>query len=458
MTFLPNSPHARDIASFVHSQTNLKLHEEIGPTLITRGEGIYVFDEAGNRYIEGVAGLWCASLGFGHERLAQVAYDQMMNIGYYHTYRHTTNTGAIDLSEKLLSIAPVPMSKVLFQCSGSEANDTAIKLVWYYHNAIGKPEKMKIIGRQRGYHGNTVAAVSLSGKPDMHKDFNLPFAPFRHTDFPHYYGCHEEGETEEEFATRLAANLEALILEEGPETVAAFFAEPVMGAGGAIVPPKTYFEKVQKVLQEYDILFVVDEVICGLGRTGNMWGSETFDLKPDMISSAKALSAAYQPISALMINEKIYSAMVDQSEKLGSFAHGYTFAGHPVTTAVAHEVLTIYDEMDVLGHVRTVGPYLGSKLKPFIDHPLIGDVNGVGLLWGLEVVKDRKTRKSFDPTMKMGQRVGDHARRHGLIVRIIGDRLVFAPPLVITENEIDALASAFGQALDDTWADLHNGE
>ncbi len=454
MSFLPNSPHARDIASFIHSQTDLKRHQEIGPTIITRGDGVYVFDDAGNRYIEGVAGLWCASLGFSVERLAKVAHDQMLALGFYHTYRHNSNVPSIDLAEKLLEIAPVPMSKVLFQCSGSEANDTAIKLVWYYHNAIGKPEKCKIIGRLGGYHGSTAAAVSLSGKPDMHRDFNLPFAAFRHTDFPHYYRCHEDGESELDYATRLADNLEALIVAEGPETVAAFFAEPAMGAGGAIVPPKSYFEKIQKVLRKYDVLLIADEVICGFGRTGKMWGSQTFGLEPDMISCAKALSAGFQPISALLVNEKIYQAMVGQSEKLGSFAHGATYAGHPVTAAVAREVLRIYEEIDIVGHVGRVGPHLGRRLAGFAEHPLIGDVNGVGLLYGLEIVKNKQTREAFDPALKVGQSVADHALGHGLIVRVIGDRLVFAPPLIITEDEIDALADALGKALDDAVAGL----
>ena len=454
MTFLPNSPPARDIASIVHPQTDVKRHEETGPTLMTSGDGIYVTDDAGNRLIEGVAGLWCASLGFGVERLAQVAYDTMKDIGYYHSYRHNSNEPSIDLAEKLLSIAPVPMSKVLFQCSGSEANDTAIKLVWYYHNAIGKPEKRKIIGRRNGYHGNTAATVSLSGKPDMHRDFNLPFEPFRHTEFPYYYRCHEDGESEEDFATRMADSLETMIVDEGPDTVAAFFAEPIMGAGGGIVPPATYFEKVQAILRKYEILFVADEVICGFGRTGDMWGSQTCGLQPDMISCAKALSAAHQPISALMINEKIYQAMRVESDKVGTFAHGYTFAGHPVAAAVACEVLRIYEEMDIVSHVRRVGPHLGERLARLIDHPLIGHVDGRGLLWGLEVVEDKATRALFDPARKIGQLIGDHARDNGLIVRVIGDRLVFAPPLIITKDQVDNMTDALEKALDAAWRNI----
>ena len=290
MTYIPNSIEARDIASLVHMQTNLRQHQQEGPLVIVRGEGCRVFDDSGRDYIEAVAGLWCASLGFASERLAKVAYEQMRRLGYYHLYRHRSNEPAIALAETLLKIAPVPMGRVVFQCSGSEANDTAVKLAWYYWNAVGEPQRTKIIARQMGYHGNTCAAVSLSGKPDMHAGFGLPFAPFKHTEFPHYYRRHEPGETEMEFSARMAEALEMLIQTEGPDTIAAFFAEPVMGAGGAIVPPHGYFEKVQAVLRKHDILFVADEVICGFARTGEMWGSQTYGIRPDMVTSAKALS------------------------------------------------------------------------------------------------------------------------------------------------------------------------
>ncbi len=454
MSVIPNSVHARDIASVVHPQTNLAKHREVGPMVITGGEGSRIFDDSGKDYIESVAGLWCASLGFQQERLAKVAYEQMRTLGYYHSYRHRSNEPNVDLAEKLLSIAPVPMSKVLFQCSGSEANDTAIKLIWYYHNAIGKPEKRKIIARSMGYHGSTAAAVSLSGKPDMHADFGLPFEPFRHTEFPHYYRRHQEGESEEAFSTRMAKALEALILEEGPETVGGFFAEPVMGAGGAVIPPATYFEKIQAVLKKYEILFVADEVICGFGRTGEMWGSTTYDLKPDMISSAKALSAAMQPISALMINEKVYQAMLAQSGKLGPFAHGYTYAGHPVASAVALEVIKIYEEMDVVGRVKALSPTFMAALEAHADHPLIGDIRGTGLICGIELMRDGPGRVPFEAELKVSERFQENALKNGLIPRAVGDRLVFAPPLIITEPEIAEMSDRFGRALDDTWAEI----
>jgi len=346
------------------------------------------------------------------------------------------------------------MSKVLFQCSGSEANDTALKLVWYYHHAIGKPEKRKIIGRQMGYHGSTSASISASGKPDMHADFGLPFPGFLHTEYPHYYRHHVDGESEEQFATRLADSLEQLILREGPETCAAFIAEPVMGAGGGLTPPRTYWEKIQAVIRKYDMLFIADEVICGFGRTGNMWGSQTYDLKPDMISSAKALSAGMQPISATIINQRVFDAMLDESRKLGNFAHGYTYAGHPVTTAVAMETLRIYDEMDMIGHVQRVGPYLQAAIGKFADHPLVGEVRGVGLMTGIEMVADKKTRAQFKPAQKVGATVDRHARANGLITRFVGDRIAFSPPLIVTEEEIDQIATRLGKALDATWAEL----
>ena len=454
MTYIPNSLEARDIASLVHMQTNLRRHLEEGPLVIARGEGCRVFDDSGRDYIESVAGLWCASLGFGSERLAKVAYEQMRRLGYYHLYRHRSNEPAIELAETLLKIAPVPMARVVFQCSGSEANDTAIKLAWYYWNAVGKPQRTKIIARHMAYHGNTCAAVSLSGKPDMHAGFGLPFSPFKHTEFPHYYRRHEQGETELAFSDRMAEALETLIQLEGPDTIAAFFAEPVMGAGGAIVPPLGYFEKIQAVLRKHNILFVADEVICGFARTGEMWGSQTYQLAPDMVTSAKALSAAMQPISAVLINNRIHEAMLAQSDKLGNFAHGYTYAGHPVAAAVALEVQKIYAELDIVGRAKRLGPVLQATLGRLKAHPLVGDVQGTGLILGMELMRDGQRRIAFEPALNVGGRVDAAAKRHGLILRVVGDRLVFAPPLVIEASEIEEIGERLERALDDVARDL----
>ena len=454
MTYIPNSIEARDVASLVHMQTDLRKHQQEGPLVIARGEGCRVFDESGRDYIESVAGLWCASLGFGSERLAQVAYEQMRKLGYYHLYRHRSTEPAIALAERLLEIAPVPMARVVFQCSGSEANDTAIKLVWYYWDAVGQPQRKKIIARRMAYHGNTCAAVSLSGKPDMHAGFGLPLPPFKHTEFPHYYRRHEPGESETDFSARMAEALEALIQAEGPDTIAAFFAEPVMGAGGAILPPQGYFEKVQEVLRRHDILFVADEVICGFARTGEMWGCQTYGIRPDMLTSAKALSAAMQPISAVLVSARIHEAMLAQSDKLGNFAHGYTYAGHPVAAAVALEVQRIYAELDIVARAKRLGPVLQSTLGRLRTHPLVGDVRGTGLILGIELMRDGERRIPFDGALKVGVRVDAAAMRHGLILRVVGDRLVFAPPLVIEAHEIEEIGQRLRRALDDVLGDL----
>ena len=447
-----NSAQARDVAYYLHPFTNLSLHEKEGPLVIARGEGVYVYDEEGNRYIEGLGGLWCASLGFNEERLVEAATRQLRKLPYYHHFGHKSTEVGIELAEKLISLAPAPMSKVLFTNSGSEANDTAVKLIWYYNNAIGRPEKKKIISRIKGYHGVTIASASLTGLPHLHRDFDLPIARILHTDCPHHYRFGRPGESEEAFATRCAESLEALIVKEGPETVAAFIAEPVMGAGGVITPPRTYFDKVQKVLRKHDVLFVVDEVICGFGRTGKLFGSETYGLKPDMVTIAKQLSAGYLPIAALMINDKFYRAMVKESEKIGTFGHGYTYGGHPVPAAVALEVLRIYEERDILGHVRRVAPRLQEGLRRLGGHPLVGDARGVGLMGGLELVKDKASREPFQPSDGVGFYAARRAQAHGVITRGMGDTLGFCPPLIIREAEIDDMLARVAKALDDTHA------
>jgi len=445
-----NSAASRDKAYYLHPYTNLKTHEDVGPLVIERGEGVHVFDDSGKAYIEGMAGLWCTSLGFGEERLVEAATRQLRKLPFYHAFTHKAHDPGIDLAEALIKIAPVPMSKVFFTNSGSEANDTVVKLVWYYNNALGRPHKKKIIARQKGYHGVTVASASLTGLPHLHRDFDLPIAGILHTDCPHFYRYGEEGETEEDFATRLADQLEQLILAEGPETIAAFIAEPVMGAGGVIVPPATYFDKIQPVLKRYDILFIADEVICGFGRTGSMFGTQTYNLQPDIITVAKALSSAYLPIAAVMISEPIYQAMVRQSEKIGTFGHGYTYSGHPVSAAVALETLKIYEERDIVSHVRTVAPHLQNGLRRFRNHPLVGEVRGIGLIAGVEIVADKATKAPFDPKLGIGSHVARFAQEHGLIVRAMGDSIGFSPPLIITSAELDDLVTRFGKALDDT--------
>lgn len=451
---LANSLAARDIASIIHPQTNLKLHESHGPVVVDRGSGVWTVDDDGNELLDSVSGLWCASLGFAPERLAKAAYDQMRKLSFGHLYRHTSHEPAIELAERLLAIAPAGMSKVHFQSTGAEANDTAIKLAWYYHNALGRTGRRKIISRQGAYHGSTVATVSLSGKSDMHAQFNLPLDGFLHVECPHYYRDGQEGESEEEYATRLAESLEAFIEKEDPETIAAFFAEPVIGSSGAIVPPRTYFPKIQAVLKKHDILFVADEVICGLGRTGKMWGSETFDIEPDMMSSAKALSAAALPISALLIGEKVYRAMVAQSEKTGNFAHGHTYAGHPASVAVALETLKIYEEMDLLTHIAGLGITFREVLEGMSDHPMVGNVDVVGLLAGIELVQDKETREAFPAEANIATRVADTSQKHGLLHRYAGNRIAFAPAYITSEEEMHEIGVRLRRSLDEVHAQL----
>ena len=443
----------RDLAFHLHPATNLRAVQTEGPLVITRGEGVYVYDDEGRRYLEGMAGLWCASLGFSERRLADAAYRQMCELPFYHSFAGKVPAISTELAERLMRIAPAGMGKVLFANSGSEANDTAVKLAWYINNALGRPRKKKIIARQRAYHGVTVASASLTGLAFAHQDFDLPIARILHTDCPYYYRGAQPGESEEAFAARIAASLEELILREGPDTVAAFFAEPVMGAGGVIVPPATYFERVQAILRKYDVLFVVDEVICGFGRTGHMFGSHAFDLQPDIVTVAKALSAGYVPISGTLVSEKIYEILVGQSDKLGIFGHGYTYSSHPVPAAVALETLRIYEERDVVGMVRRVAPRLQAGIRSFASHPLIGEARGLGLIGAVELVRDKATKASFDPKAGVAAYLVRRAQHHGVILRNMpGDIVAFSPPLVIGEGEIDELMRGFGKALDDTWA------
>jgi len=450
-----NALRDKDIAYTLHPYTNLRTHEKRGPLVIARGQGVRVFDEDGRGYIEAMSGLWCTALGFSEPRLAEAARRQMETLPFAHQFSHKAHQPGIELAARLIELAPVPMSKVLFANSGSEANDTVIKLVWYLNNALGRPAKKKLIARKKAYHGVTVASASLTSLPANNRDFDLPLdgGRFLHVDTPHAYHEALPGEDDDGFTTRLAANLEELILREGPDTVAAFFAEPVMGAGGVIVPPAGYFAKIQAVCRKYDVLTVADEVICGFHRTGNPWGSQTFGFEPDILTCAKALSSAYLPISAILMNDAVYQAVADNSAKIGTFGHGYTYSAHPVAAAVALETLNIYAERDILGHVCGIAPAMQAHLQRFADHPLVGEVRGVGLIGALELVEDKATRKNFAPSMGVAGRVVEAMERHGVIGRaMMNDSLAFSPPLIITEAELDELFDRVRLALDEVAA------
>jgi len=452
MVFDPNSLAERDIKTLIHPYANLALHRERGPFILERGKGIYVWDREGRQYIEGLAGLWCAALGFGEEALVEAAAEQLKKLSYYHLFGDKSQGPAIELAERLKATAPMPVSKVFFVNSGSEANDSQIKLIWYYNNAVGRPKKKKIISRIKAYHGVTIATGSLTGLPFVHQDFDLPIPRILHTDCPHYYRFAEPGETEDEFAMRLATNLEKLILKEDPDTVAAFIAEPVMGAGGVIVPPRTYFQKVQAVLKRYEIILIDDEVICGFGRTGNMFGCQTLSFTPDTVSLAKSLSSGYLPIGAVLIPGNIYEAMLDESRKIGTFGHGFTYSGHPVCAAVALRNLELMEERRILDHVRKVTPRFQKRLKALGDHLLVGEARGIGLIGACELVADKVQKRPFRPDQGVGPYCALRAQEHGLIVRALGDTIAFCPPLIIQEEEIDELFDRFVLALNDTEA------
>ncbi|WP_417317623.1 aminotransferase [Emcibacter sp.] len=434
--------------------SNFKLMEENGPMIMARGKGIYQWDDKGKKYLEGMAGLWCASLGYGSEEIADVAAEAIRNMGFAHMFSGRSHEAGIQLAEKLRDMIPMEDSRIFFGSSGSDANDSQVKLMRYYFNAIGKPEKKKIISRQLAYHGVTLASGSLTGIPVNHALFDLPLTGFLHTDCPFYYRDGRDGESEVEFTDRLLGSLEEMIQREGPDTIAAMIAEPVMGAGGVIMPPEGYFPKLRAILDKYDIFLIDDEVICGFGRTGKAFGCETFSFRPDTMSMAKALTSAYMPLSAVAIPEHMYQAMIEASNKNGAFGHGFTYSGHPVSSAVGLKVLEIYERDNVFAHAAKTAAYLQQKLQHFSDHPLVGDVRGTGLIWALHLVKDKETKRFFDPVGAAGAKVIAACLNNGLILRNLGDVIAICPPLIITEAEIDELIDKLGKSLDSAQTQL----
>lgn len=452
---LPNSLEARDQRSLVHGLTNLARHLEIGPKVIESGQGVWVTDSDGKEYLEGMSGLWCISLGYGQERLITACEQQMRKLAYYHLTNHKGHPAAIELADKLLAIAPVPMSHVWFANSGSESADCAARLCWYYWNAVGKPQKRKFLSHDRAYHGNTIAAASLTGTSYAHEGFNLPLEGFLHVTSPHYFANARPGETEGEFVKRLVADLEARIVAEGPETIAAFFTEPVLAAGGVIVPPAGYFEGVQEILRKHDILLVVDEVVTAFGRTGEMFGTTRMGLEPDLIITAKGLTSAYIPMSALLLNARVFDAISAYSGRLGIFGLTLTYSGHPVAAAVAREAIAIYEEHAIPDRALGLEPVLMNGLRERLgSHPNVGDIRGVGLLAGVQLVARRDPLTMFDAAAKFGPHVAALAEANGLIVRAIGDTIAICPPLVITEEEIGKLIDRLSRAIEQAAAEL----
>jgi 4-aminobutyrate---pyruvate transaminase len=445
----PSNLAARDIETLIHPYTNLASFRETGPLLLERGQGVWVYDDAGKGYIEGMAGLWCTALGHGNEELVEAAAEQMRKLPFGHLFSGKSHDPAIALAEKLKEIAPVPTSKIFFCNSGSEANDTQIKLVWYMNNALGRPRKKKIISRQKAYHGVTVASASLTGLPGNQIDFDLPIAGILHTSCPHHYRFAHEGESELAFSARLAAELEALIVREGPETVAAFIVEPVMGAGGVIVPPYGYFDAVMAVCAKYDLYVICDEVICGFGRLGAPFGCQAFGFQPHSITIAKALTSAYVPMAALTVPEPMYQAMLDESRKIGTFGHGFTYSGHPVAAAVALKTLEIYARDCIFARAAQMAPQFRARLDALGQHPLVGEARGMGLVGAVELVADKAAKQSFEAKAGVGPRAVAFAQAEGLILRFMpGDVLSICPPLIISPAELDELFDRLGRALD----------
>ncbi|WP_221793074.1 aminotransferase [Oceanobacter mangrovi] len=433
--------------TIIYPITNLKTGAEMS---IVRGDGIYVYDDQGKRYLEGMSGLWCTSLGYGNRELVEAACRQMTELSYSSMFFGKSHPMGEALAEKLKALVPVENAHMFFGNSGSDANDTQLKILRYYFNAIGKPEKKKIIARQRSYHGITVGAACLTGLEVNHTNFDLPIDALGvlRTDAPFYYRDKLEGETEVQFVDRIVGNLEAMILREDPATIAAFIAEPITGASGVIVAPDGYYEKVRALLAKYDIFFIADEVITGFGRTGKAFGSDTMNIgKPDMMSVAKQLSSAYQPISAAIVKGDIYDALVEPSNQIGVFGHGYTYSCHPVAAAVALKTLEIYERDNIFGQAAETGAYLQQQLQRYRAHPLVGEVRGHGLMAAVEL-QNHARNEAFPLTVSEFLRRACQAE--GLILRDVGTAMAFCPPLIITKAQIDELLAMFDRALEKT--------
>jgi len=435
-----------DRAATLHPFTPVRAYEanEMGdPRIIQTGSGIRITDAKGVTSIDGFAGLYCVNIGYGRQEVAEAIAEQARKLAYYHSYAGHTTEALARLSNRLIAMAPGNMSKVFYGLSGSDANETQAKLVWHYHNLIGKPQKKKIIARQRGYHGCSVVSGSMTGMSFYHDHMDLPVGNILHTGVPHHYWGQEAGESELDFSKRRAEELEALIINEGPDTVAALIGEPVLGTGGIIPPPTGYWDAIQQVLNKYDVLLIADEVITAFGRIGANFGSEVYGMKPDLITVAKGLTSAYAPLSAVIIGERVAAALSAHSDEVGVFSHGYTYSGHPISVAAANANLDILERENIAQHVAAHGSYLKESLANAVkDEAIIGEVRGVGMLAAIEFVADPATRQRFDPGLKVGARMSAACLKNGLIARAMphGDILGFAPPLITTRQDMDEIA------------------
>jgi L-2,4-diaminobutyrate transaminase len=449
-----------DRLSMIHPFTSLKQFasgEAGGPRIITQGDGIRIQDSEGRVLLDAFAGLYCVNVGYGRREIAEAIYQQAQDLAYYHAYAGYSNKPAIQLSERVLSMAPAGMRRIYYGSSGSDANETLVKVVWYYNNVLGRPQKKKIISRWRGYHGGTVIAGSLTGLEVFHRAFDLPKAPILHTVAPHWLWEAPLGMSEREFSHYCAEQLEQLIRREGADTIAAFIGEPVLGTGGLIPPPQGYWDEIQQVLRRHDILLIADEVICGFGRLGAPFGSHVYGIQPDLITVAKGLTSGYLPLSGAIIGEKVWQVLERGSDLYGPFSHGYTYTAHPLCAAAALAVLEIIERENIIAHVAEVGPYLLGRLREaFADHPYVAEVRGAGLLAAIEFADDPAKRQRFDPARKVGAQLAAACLEEGLISRAMphGDILGFAPPLIITRDEIDDIVNRVKRAVQRVMARL----
>ena len=459
MTDMTNELTAWDRDHFFHPSTHMAAHAR-GDTptrVVTGGEGVYITDRDGRRSLDAFAGLYCVNVGYGRREIADAIAEQAGKLAYYHAYVGHGSEPSITLAKMIIDRAPAGMSRVYFGLSGSDANETNIKLVWYYNNILGRPEKKKIISRWRGYHGSGVMTGSLTGLELFHKAFDLPRPPVLHTEAPYYFRRADRSMSEEQFSQHCADQLEAMILAEGPETVAAFIGEPVLGTGGIVPPPAGYWEKIQAVLNKYDILLIADEVVTGFGRLGSMFGSDHYGIKPDLITIAKGLTSAYAPLSGVIVGERVWKVLEQGSDQLGPIGHGWTYSAHPLCAAAGVANLELIDTLDLVTNAGEIGGYFRAALSDALGgHPMVGEVRGEGMLAAVEFVADKDDRRFFPAEAKVGPRLSAALLERGVIARAMpqGDILGFAPPLCLTREEADIVVAATAKAVKAVAAEL----
>jgi len=443
-----------NLSRVLYGFTDMNTLNDKGPIVLSRGKGIYVYDIYNNKYLDANSGLWNCIAGFDHPGLIETAIEQYRKFGGYHSLFGRLPDTAVQLADKLIEISPFSSGRVFFTNSGSEANDTAIKILWMLNKRKDQPQKRKIISRMNAYHGVTLGASCLTGKP-YNEEFGLPLIDFIHSDNPHYWRYGKANETEVEFSCRMGKNLEDLIIREDQNKIAGFFAEPVMGAGGVIPPSKNYFDIIQPILKKYNIPFIADEVICGFGRTGNLWGSETYKIDPDIIIASKCITAGFFPMGAVILRQEIADQFVEISEQAEEFPHGFTTGGHPVGSAIALKAIDIIMNEGLLDNVKNISPYFIKKLQEFSKYEYVGEIRGIGLMGALEIVKDKQSKTPFESSVSIGERIANNCSKNGLICRPIGSSIVLCPQFIITEKELDSLFEILHETLQITFKQIN---